>query len=87
MNVKQEKSYAKTQRAQDFLKSEAGIAAYNELKRMIEDDSYNTCSSFSPSAEDGKLLFIDKHMSYLCTHLGVNAEQYLSNLRLITKVR
>lgn len=81
------KSYAKTQRAQEFLKSEAGIQAYTELLRMLEDENYNTVSSFSPSAEDGKLLFIDKHMSYLCSHLGVNASQYLSNLRLITKVR
>ena len=81
------KRYATTQRAQDFLKSEAGIQAYTELLRMIEDDSYNTVSSFSPSAEDGKLSFIDKHMGYLCSHLSVNASQYLSNLRLITKVR
>lgn len=79
--------YAKTQRAQEFLKSEAGVQAYTELLRMLEDDGYTTVSSFSPSAEDGKLLFIDKHMNYLCSHLGVNASQYLSNLRLITKIR
>ncbi len=81
------KRYAKTQRAQEFLKSEAGIEAYTELMRMIEDESYSTVSSFSPSAEDGTLQFIDKHMNYLCSHLGVNSSQYLSNLRLITKVR
>lgn len=85
--MNQDKRYAKTQRAQEFLKSEAGVAAYTELVKMLEDDNYNTVSSFSPSAEDGKLLFIDKHMNYLCTHLSVNANQYLSNLRLITKVR
>lgn len=85
--MNQDKRYAKTQRAQEFIKSEAGIAAYNELLKMIEDDSYNTGSSFSPSAKDGTLLFIDKHMNYLCTHLSVNSAQYLSNLRLITKVR
>lgn len=85
--MNQDKRYAKTQRAQEFLKSEAGLAAYSELLKMIEDENYKTVSSFSPSAEDGTLLFIDKHMNYLCTHLGVNANQYLSNLRLITKVR
>lgn len=83
----QYKNYAKTQKAQEFLKSEAGKAAYAELLRMIQDDSYNTTSSFSPSAKDGNLSFIDKHMNYLCSHLDVNASQYLSNLRLITKVR
>ena len=79
--------YAKTQRAQDFINSEAGKEAYEELLRMVKDDSHNTNSTFSPSAEDGNLMFVDKHMGYLCTHLGVNASQYLSNLRLITKVR
>jgi hypothetical protein len=81
------KRYAKTQRAQEFLKSEEGQAVYAELCKMVEDDSYNTVSTFSPSAEDGSLLFIDKHMTYLCTHLSVKSDQYLSNLRLITKVR
>lgn len=81
------KRYAKTQRAQLFLTSEEGIATYNELIKMVEDKGYNTTSTFSPSAVDGNLAFIDKHMNYLCAHLNVNASHYLSNLRLITKVR
>lgn len=82
-----DKKYAKTQRAQAFLESEEGVAAYGELCRLVEDENYNTASSFSPSATDGNLLFIDKHMNYLCGHLSVNTTQYLSNLKLITKVR
>lgn len=78
---------AKTQRARDFLVSEEGQAVYDELCKMVSNKEYNTSSTFSPSAKDGTLLFIDKHMNYLCTHLDVNADQYLSNLRLITKVR
>lgn len=85
MNIN--KKYAKTQRAQEFLKSEEGVAVYAELIKMVGDTGYNTASSFSPSAEDGNLLFVDKHMNYLCAHLGVNSSHYLSNLRLITKVR
>lgn len=81
------KHYAKTQRAQEFLKSEEGQAVYAELCKMVDDEAYNTVPTFSPSAEGGQLLFIDKHMGYLCSHLGVNADQYISNLRLITKVR
>lgn len=81
------KNYAKTQRAQLFVKSEEGKAAYAELQRMVEDDGYNTLASFSPAAKDGHLAFIDKHMGYLCSHLDVVASQYLSNLRLITKTR
>lgn len=85
MNIN--KKYAKTQRAQEFLKSPEGHAAYAELLKMVGDEAYNTASTFSPSAENGDLLFVDKHMNYLCTHLGVNTTHYLSNLRLITKVR
>ena len=81
------KKYAKTQRAQEFLKSEDGQTTYDELLKMVNDMAYNTKSTFSPSAEDGNLLFIDKHMSYLCSHLTTDTAQYLSNLRLITKVR
>lgn len=82
-----DKRYSKTIKAQDFLKSEEGMTVYNELLKMIDDANYNTDSSFSPSAEGGVLLFIDKHMNYICTHLDMDANQYLSNLRLITKKR
>ncbi len=81
------KKYAKTQRAQEFLKSEHGKSAYEELVKMVSDITYNTKSTYSPSADDGNLLFIDKHMNYLCTHLTTDTGQYLSNLRLSTKVR
>ncbi len=82
-----DKRYARTGRAQAFLDSEAGQAIYDELIAMVNDEGYNTTSTFSPGAENGSLLFVDKHMNYLCSHLDVNANQYLSNLRLITKVR
>ena len=82
-----DKRYSRTQRAQVFLTSDAGQAIYDELVSMVEDANYNTTATFSPSAENGNLLFVDKHMNYLCAHLDVNANQYLSNLRLITKVR
>ena len=82
-----DKKYAKTQRAVQFLESDEGKAVYAELLKMVDDAAYNTVSTFSPSAEDGNLLFVDKHMGYLCAHLGVNTNQYLSNLRLISKIR
>lgn len=82
-----DKRYSKTLKAQEFLQSDAGKDAYQSLLKMIDDEAYNTTSTFSPSAENGNLLFIDKHMNYLCAHLDVNTLQYLSNLRLITKKR
>ncbi|MGY4893414.1 MAG: hypothetical protein ACO1N2_01830 [Candidatus Saccharimonadota bacterium] len=81
------KKYATTQRAVEFLKSPEGVAVYEQLLEMVDDKGYNTASTYSPSSENGNLLFIDKHMSYLCSHAGVVPAQYLSNLRLVTKVR
>ncbi|MES2631305.1 MAG: hypothetical protein V4611_05100 [Patescibacteria group bacterium] len=76
-----------TQRAKDFLNSPEGEEAYANLLRMVSDVQYSTEPTYSPSSEDGRLLFIDKHMNYLCSHTGVNAMQYVSNLQLITKIR
>lgn len=81
------KRYAKTQRAQSFLKSEEGVAAYEALVAMVSDANYNTDSTFSPSETDGILTFVDKHMDYLCSHPNVKSEHYLSNLRLIARIR
>jgi len=76
-----------TQRAKDFLTSPEGLAAHADLLEMESDKGYKTIATYSPSSEDGVLLFIDKHMNYLSSHAGVNATQYVSNLRLITKIR
>ncbi len=85
--MNEDKKYATTQRAVEFLKSPEGVAVYEQLLEMVEDKGYNTASTYSPSSENGNLLFIDKHMSYLCSHASVVPAQYLSNLRLVTKVR
>lgn len=76
-----------TQRAQNFLNSAEGAEAYADLMKMQSDAGYKTVSSYSPTSEDGVLTFIDKHMNYLSTHTSVNATQYVSNLKLITKIR
>jgi len=71
---------------QNFLKSEAGTMARNELKLMVADPDYNTRSSFSVIEPDG-VSFVDKHMKYLSEHPKLNYQHYLSNLKLITKLR
>ncbi|MDB5162898.1 MAG: hypothetical protein JWN28_505 [Candidatus Saccharibacteria bacterium] len=76
-----------TQRAKDFLTSAEGIAAHADLEAMEKDKGYKTVSTYSPASENGVLLFIDRHMNYLSSHASVNASQYISNLRLVTKIR
>jgi len=76
-----------TLRAQEFLSSSDGKLVRAELQAMMESEGYNTASTYSPAAHEGNLTFIDKHMDYLSSHLNVDAAQYVSNLRLITKVK
>lgn len=76
-----------TQKAKEFLASPEGEEAYAALLKMESDAAFKTVSSYSPTSEDGVLTFIDKHMNYLCSHTGVNAKQYVSNLMLITRIR
>lgn len=62
----------------------------NELRTMLEDDHYNTVSSYIASTEiytNHQIPFIEKHMAYLRSHPKVNPDQYLSNLRMMTKIR
>ena len=71
-------------KAKQFLDSEQASEIRDRLIRMMNDPGYNTKSTYSASAK-GDVLFVDKHINYLSLHLDTNPDQYLSNLRLITK--
>jgi hypothetical protein len=69
-----------------FFRSEAAEKARAELKLMVGDPRYNTQKTFS--AKDPDLTsFVDKHMQYLSQHPKLDPRHYLSNLRLMTKVK
>lgn len=62
----------------------------NALRSMVEDDSYKTESGYSINTEeypDNVIPFVEKHVNYLSKHPQVDPEHYLSNLRLMLKVR
>ncbi|MDQ3123258.1 MAG: hypothetical protein M3Q14_01055 [bacterium] len=62
----------------------------NLLELMVVNETYNTQSSFSANSErfpDNQISFIEKHMDYLMCHKGLNPYQYVSNLRLMTRIR
>jgi len=62
-----------------------------KLREMERDLSLNTrISSYSANSElypDNQIPFVEKHIAYLMSHPKVVPEQYLSNLRLMLKVR
>lgn len=74
----------------DFMTSEEGIRAKEVLSLMVSDSRYMTEPSFSADSEkyaDNRIPFIDKHLAYLRNHPATNLDHYLSNLKLMTRIR
>lgn len=79
-----------TKKRTNFYESEEGQEVKDILKKMAQDDGYNTGPSYSANIDeypDNLISFVDKHMQYLNTHPSVNPSHYLSNLRLMKRVR
>ena len=74
----------------DFFQTEAGLEVVEVLRKMAEDEKYNTESGYSANSEtypDNLIPFVDKHVEYLRNHPSMDPQQYLSNLRLMTLIR
>lgn len=74
-----------------YLQDEASIAHVEGILRELEANlGFHTSDGYSSNSEDypdNVIPFVQKHMRYLNDHPQVNPEQYLSNLRLMIKVR
>lgn len=73
-------------RTTTFFASEEGKQLRDQLTKMTEDDAYNTRTMYSTSEKDG-MTFVDKHMKYMGLYPNLNRQQYVSNLRLMTKLK
>jgi hypothetical protein len=74
----------------DFNASEDGLWAVQALDAMVLDESYVTVSSFcadTANYPDNLISFTDKHMRYLQNHSKTDVRHYLSNLKMMTKIR
>jgi hypothetical protein len=74
----------------DFFNSEEGKYVKLKLQHMSSDTSYNTSASYTSNTTaypDNLLPFVDKHMNFLNTHPQLDAQIYLANLRLMTRIR
>lgn len=72
----------------NFLRSEEAKEIKRQLELMVKDDAFKTSDSYSADSEsypDNLIPFADKHIKYLSENLGVNAKQYLANLRMLTR--
>ena len=67
-----------------FYASEQCLTARMALQQLVNSPQYNTDSSYF----DGYALgFVDRHLYYLSTHPSTLVDGYISNLRLMTRVR
>ncbi len=71
---------------QEFLETSAGVHAKRELQHMVTSSSYDTGGSQDPLV-GLTLTFVERHLNYLMRHPYVSTEAYLSNLRIMTKVK
>lgn len=74
----------------NFNDSDEGRAVRRQLQSMVADGNYATRSSYSANTAlypDNIIPFVDKHMEYLRNHPATDPQHYLSNLRLITRVK
>lgn len=77
-------------RKSDFFETEEGKLFEKLLKEMALDAGYNTEASYSANSElypTNSISFVNKHKAYLQNHSAIDPQQYLSNLRLITRIR
>lgn len=53
---------------------------------MEKDPAYNTYVRYTLVASNGSQ-FVNKHMTYMANHLQMDHSQYVSNVKLMTKLR
>jgi len=67
-----------------FSESEQGIVLREELVKMTQCEDYNTRTRYSTVDPNGES-FVEKHMKYMSQYPTMNHQQYISNLKLMTK--
>ncbi len=78
-----------TRKRGSFYSDEEAAETEAILAAMVQDESFNTESSYSANSTlypDNIIPFVDKHMQYLRSH-ATDPQQYVSNLRLMTRIR
>lgn len=73
-----------------FLDSPEGQLLKQALSSMERDATYNTNSSYIANGikyPGNNISFADKHMQYLLEHPKLEPHHYLSNLKLMTRIK
>jgi len=73
-----------------FLNSPEAKEIKLKLQHMVASGVYNTNSSYTANGfqyPDHLMPFVDKHLNYLNANPKLDAKMYLTNLRLMTRIR
>ena len=74
----------------DFFATDIGLQARIDLEAMESNDTFNTPECYTANTArypKNTMSFTEKHMDYLQKHPNLNSDQYIANLRLITRSR
>lgn len=81
-------TFVLTEAKKKFLASEEAKWATEQLQQMVDDSDFNTpTKSFYIRTELQIMSFVEWNMLYLCEHPQIRVQDYLSNLRLKTRLR
>lgn len=75
---------------QHFADTDEGKDVKKQLKQMAASDQFSTVSTYTSNSTiypDNLIPFVDKHINYLIGHPSLDANQYLANIKLMTRVR
>lgn len=73
-----------------FFETEAGEAVIAELKEMAKDVAFATGATYTANTNtypDNSITFVEKHIEYLRSHPNTDPQHYMSNLRLMTRLK
>jgi hypothetical protein len=73
-----------------YLDSKEGQDVRRIFQSMTFDNLFNTAPSYSTDTvlyPDHMIPFIDKHMNYLNTHPQLDADLYVANVKLVSRIR
>jgi len=70
-----------------FLASDELVAIRETLLEIAADPHYNTESVYTTAEQPESSVFVEKHVAYMSNNLNITPDQYLSNLRLRTRIR
>lgn len=68
----------------EFILTAVAADIKSQLLSMESDPTYITKATYSP-LQDEAISFCDKHFTYISTHPAIKPNEYMANLRLMTR--